>query len=192
MKRFAATLFSAILILTLTLVGQASSTDQEAISCQGKPKIEDVVKIEFLKKEYTYTVAEAAKGIKIPYKIIVEQDLSNVIPLPYGPSNYTPAGPSGMHPLERISGNGNNYALLDFGLGRPPQEIVKTIKKGTYTHTFEWDGRNWNGPSDTGQPKGKPFPPGTYDLTISMHGKVVTDAGKKPYEITRKAKVVLK
>jgi len=28
-------------------------------------------------------------------------------------------------------------------------------------------GVNWTGPSDTGNPKGAPFPPGDYTLTVS-------------------------
>ena len=69
-----------------------------------------------------------------------------------------------------------------------------TVKKGTYTHSFTWDGRNWNGPSDTGQPKGPAFPPGTYTLTVTVHGKVILDAAgqKAPYQIARTVKLILK
>ena len=41
------------------------------------------------------------------------------------------------------------------------------MPKGTYPRTFTWDGVNWRGPSDTGNPKGPPFPPGDYTLTIA-------------------------
>jgi len=41
------------------------------------------------------------------------------------------------------------------------------LRKGTYARTFTWDGVNWTGPSDTGNPKGAPFPPGDYTLTVS-------------------------
>ncbi len=155
-------------------------------------KIEDVIHIEFPQKEYVFTTAEAAKGIKIEYRIIVDEDLPKIIPLPHGPSSATPAGPGGLYPLERIAGNGQSYALLDYGLGPPPQDVIKPVKKGTYTHTFKWDGRNWGGPSDTGQPKGPPFPAGTYMLTITVHGKMMTDNGKVPYQISKSVKVVLK
>jgi hypothetical protein len=159
---------------------------------QGRPKLEDVVKIEFAAEGYTFTLAEAARGVKIAYKVIVSQDYPGVIALPHGPSSHTPAGPSGLHPLEKISDQKNLYCLLDFGLAPPPREVVKTIKKGTYVHSFSWDGRNWIGPSDFGNPKGKPFPAGTYDLTITLHGKVLVEGEKKPYKITKIAKLVLK
>jgi hypothetical protein len=125
----------------------------EAVARQVGAKLDEVLKIEFPKDGFTYTLAEAAKGIKIPYKIVVEQDYQRVISLPFGPSYREPAGPSGLHPREQKD---QMYLLSDFGLAGPPQEVVKTLKKGTYVHSFEWDGRNWNGPSDTGIPKGKP------------------------------------
>ena len=45
-----------------------------------------------------------------------------VIAMPYGPSFAEPAGPSGMHPREQISGNDQVYCLFDFGLGHVPKE----------------------------------------------------------------------
>jgi hypothetical protein len=83
-----------------------------------------------------------------------------VISLPNAPSYQEPAGPSGLHPRARISGQDQLYCLMDYGLGAPPEEVVKTLKKGTYVHSFEWDGRNWTGPSDFNNPKGKAFPAG--------------------------------
>src|SRR5262249_6823850 len=148
-------------------------------------KLEEVIRIEFPKDGYAFTLAEVANGVKISYKVIVTRDLPGMIPLPHGPTSHTPAGPSGLHPREEIAGRGNVYCLLDFGLGPGPKEVVKTIKKGTYTHSFEWDGRNWMGPSDFGHAKGKPFPAGEYDLTITLHGKVLVGGEKKPYEMSK-------
>jgi hypothetical protein len=155
-------------------------------------KLADVVKIEFPKGGYTFTCAEAAKGIKLKYKIVVTKDVEGVIAVGNAPSYHEPAGPSGLHPRERIAGKGHGYCLLDFGLGAPPKEVAKKLKKGTYEHSFEWDGRSWSGPSDTGRPKGKAFPAGTYEVTVILNGKLVTDKGKVPYSITNKTKLVLK
>lgn len=162
---------------------------------KGASKFDDVVKIEFPKDGYSFTLDEAAKGVKLEYKIIVESDLEGVIALQYGPSFREPAGPSGLHPREKISGNKQLYCLMDFGLAPPrpeKDEKAKTLKKGVYVHSFEWDGRNWTGPSDFGNKKGNHFPAGTYDVTVSFHGKLMTDKGKMPYEITRNSKLVLK
>jgi hypothetical protein len=183
------------LVPALTLVfglAAAFSARQDAAAQQARPKFEDVVKIEFPKDGYSFTLAEAAQGIKIEYKIIVEQDYEGVIPLPTGPSFHEPAGPSGLHPREKISGKDQLYCLMDFGLAAPPKEVVKTLKKDTYKHSFEWDGRNWTGPSDFGNAKGKAFPAGTYEVLVTLRGKLVTDKGQTPYEITGKTKLVLK
>jgi hypothetical protein len=163
-----------------------------AIAQKQPPKLNEVVKIEFPKHGYTLTLAEAAKGVKLSYKIVVERDVEGMIPLPFGPSFREPAGPSGLHPREVIAGNKQFYGLIDSGLAQPPREVPRTIKKGTYTHTFEWDGRNWSGPSDTAMPKGNPFPAGTYEVTVTLHGKLRTEQGVVPYQITQKAKLTLK
>jgi hypothetical protein len=118
--------------------------------------------------------------------------VEGVIAVGNPPSYHEPAGPSGLHPRERISGKGHGYCLLDLGLAAPPKEVAKKLKKGTYEHSFEWDGRNWSGPSDTGLPKGKAFPAGTYEVSVILNGKLVTDKGKVPYSITNKTKLVLK
>jgi hypothetical protein len=180
----------AVTALAVSLLWAA--TTEEAVGRAGQPKLDEVVKIEFPEGGYSYTLAEAAKGIKLSYKVIVAQDYEGVIAQKFGPSFREPAGPSGLYPQEKITGNDQVYWLMDFGLAQPPQDVVKTLKKGTFAHTFEWDGRNWTGPSDTGTAKGKPFPAGTYDVTVTMHGEVVTEKGKVPYLITRKAKLVLK
>jgi hypothetical protein len=158
---------------------------------RGGEKFEDVVQIK-LPKEYTFTTTEAAKGIKIPFEIVVLEDWNDVVPLPPGPSYNTPSGPSGLFPCLRIDGKNQLYAPLDFGLGAPPKEKATTIKKGIYKDTFAWDGRNWTGPSDFGNPKGKPFPPGEYKITISVAGKLKTKNATRPYTISGTARLVLK
>lgn len=153
------------------------------------------VRIDFPKDGYTFTLAEVAKGVRIRYQVVVDHDCEAVSPRPFGPSFAETPGPSGLYPRERISGNGHNFCLEDFGLGHPPREEDQrfvTLKKGTYLHSFEWDGRNWNGPSDTSNPRGEPFPAGTYKVTVTMHGVVRTDSGEVPYQITGTTKLVLK
>lgn len=179
-------------IVALTAGAALTAPAQDSKKPDAGARLNEVVKFEFPNDGYTFTLAEAAKKIKIEYKIVIERDLEGMIPLPFGPSAAEPAGPSGLHPREQISGNKQLYCLMDFGLAPPPKEIVKTLKKGAYVHSFEWDGRNWTGPSDFGNPKGKPFPAGTYEVTVTMHGKLVTDKGKVPYQITGKTKLVLK
>ncbi len=45
-----------------------------------------------------------------------------------------------------------------------------TLHRGLYGGSFSWSGRNWAGPSDTGNPMGAAFPTGSYALTVGAKG----------------------
>ena len=79
-------------------------------------------------------------------------------------------GPSGLYLLERVSGNGQSYCLCDNGFCASPPSNPTTLRAGTYPAVFRWDGMNWYGPSDTGNPEGPAFPAGTYVLELSARG----------------------
>jgi hypothetical protein len=158
----------------------------------GKQKLEDLIVITFPKKEYTFTLAEVAKGVKFPYRAEVRQDVPGMIPNPQNTGGNKPNDPSGLQPFPVVSGNGQRYCLQDVGLGPPPSQTPRTIKKGKYDYSFSWDGRNWTGPSDFGNPKGKPFPPGTYQFMVSALGRRQTVEGVRQYNIVGNVKVILK
>ena len=42
---------------------------------------------------------------------------------------------------------------------------------------------NWNGPSDTGQPKGAPFPPGCYAVSVRAGGRLELEAGPQIFTV---------
>lgn len=155
-------------------------------------KIEDVVSIEFALDEYEFTLDEISKGVRFDYKIVVGKDVPNVVSLPQDIGGADGAGPSGLFPFEEISGNGQSYSLHDVGLGPGPDETPRTIKKGTHPISFDWDGRNWNGPSDFCPPKGDPFPPGTYSLQVRLVGNIKSADETRRYEIAKSVKVTLK
>jgi hypothetical protein len=51
--------------------------------------------------------------------------------------------------------------------------------------TLAWDGVNWDGPSDTGNPKGAPFPEGSYTVTVRGTGqREVSPSTTLPFEVT--------
>jgi hypothetical protein len=68
-----------------------------------------------------------------------------------------------------ISGGSQRYCLCDTGLCAT-QSLTATTVLGDYVRTISWDGRNWQGPSDTGNPEGAPFPVGSYTLTLTASG----------------------
>jgi hypothetical protein len=153
-------------------------------------EIENVVSIQVPKEEYVFTLAEVAAGVQLEYRIMVRQNLDGVIPAPQQWGSGPAPGPSGLCPFEEISGDGQSYSLADTGLG-PSNDSPWRLQEGTYLHSFGWEGKNWSGPSDTDNPKGPPFPPGTYRLTVRLMGQVQTPDGRTPYNISRSASVRL-
>jgi hypothetical protein len=116
----------------------------------------------------TYTLAEAAARISIAYELVIAQDIADVVP--QAQSTCVQPGTSGLYLFERLSGNGQNYCLCDNGLCVAPPSNPTTLRAGTYAAAFLWDGMNWYGPSDTGNPKGPAFPAGSYLLETSAQG----------------------
>ncbi len=92
-----------------------------------------------------------------------------------------------LHPLDPFyvfSGGDQQHCRCDVGLCRATDEWI-TLQPGTYELTAEWSGRNWQGPSDTGNQPGEYFPPGTYDFEVSTVGEY-RDANDQvmPYEVS--------
>jgi hypothetical protein len=150
------------------------------------------VKIVFSKPEYSFTLQEATKGVSIEYQIVVDRDVSGIVPLPQDVGHAFLPGPSGLIPFEELSGNGHRYRLSDVGLGDIPSTTPTTIKQGSYSRNFTWDGRNWSGPSDYGHPKGAPFPAGDYALHVSCIGHEVLENSKPGFTIQSSVRVRLK
>ena len=118
----------------------------------------------------TFSVAQAAAGITIPYDVVVANDVFDVIPAPLDAGGCGQPGSSGLIVLEQLTGAGQSYCVCDTGLCAPNPQPATTLHAGRYGAAFSWDGRNWNGPSDTGNPKGAAFPPGAYSLTVRAAG----------------------
>jgi hypothetical protein len=106
----------------------------------------------------------------IPYDVVVASDATNVVPQPQDAGGCGQPGTSGLILFERVDGGGQAYCLCDTGLCLAMPLPPRTLHAGTYATTFSWDGKNWNGPSDTGNPQGPPFPPGDYTVSVSAIG----------------------
>jgi hypothetical protein len=135
----------------------------------------------------TVTLAEAEAGVVFTYEVVIEGDLEEVVSLPLDAGGCDQPDASGLRILERISGGRQLYCLCDTGLC-PPVTPSTTIGKGRYAGTFEWTGKNWQGPSDTVNPLGEPFPPGRYSFEIRAKGSYLAkercDTCRVPFEIT--------
>ncbi len=132
----------------------------------------DGVCIVFERTGATFTLAEAAAGVSIPYTVVVGEALE-IVPDSQTSGNCGQPGPSGLIVFERLSGGDQGYCLCDSGLCADRSDPT-TLVPGRHDATFAWDGRNWTGPSDYGNPEGAPFPAGSYTLEVSAVGTVHT------------------
>lgn len=146
------------------------------------------VRISFATSPCTFTLAQAQSGISFPYDLIVDEDVQGFVPAP----SRDGADAAYLTFQEGLSGGDQKYCVCDTGLSLPSCPTTDgglfrpdrgescdpvTIPAGVYHRTFAWDGHNWNGPSDTANPKGALFPAGDYDLTITAGSGSIGDAG---------------
>jgi hypothetical protein len=147
------------------------------------------VHVVFTSSTCVFTLAEAAAKVTFTYDLVVDQDVPGFVPAspyPYG------SNAANLALTETVAGAGQSYCVCDLGL--PVAECPTgdggfaapgdggicapiTIPAGTYHRTFSWDGRNWTGPSDYGNPEGPPFPAGDYTLTVASAAGSLGDAG---------------
>ncbi len=153
------------------------------------PGILPGVSIDISGNPETITLAEAAAGVLFQYEIVVEKGLEGVISRPLDAGRCDQLHVSGLRILESIAGDDQLYCLCDTGHCLPMEDSV-TLRTGRYKGSFEWTGRNWRGPSDTGNRVGDPFPPGRYTLEIRAAGlhRSREDCAtcQVPYEVSAK------
>lgn len=150
------------------------------------------VRIEFTTSLCAWTLAEVRAGVQIDYWVRIDADVKGVVPLPQDAGECDEPGPSGLILFEELAGDGQRYGMYDKGLCEGPLEESVTLRSGSYSGTFQWDGRNWSGPSDTGAQKGDPFPPGVYTLTVSAWGRLEDEAGATAFKVAGSLRVRLR
>lgn len=131
------------------------------------------VSIRYTGTTCTFTLAQAAAGIEIPYQVEIVSATPNVAPASQDVGNCEMPDQSGLILFARLAGMSQQYCQCDVGLCSGPRlKPPITLTAGTYPESFSWDGKNWNGPSDTNQPEAAPFPVGSYTLDVSAVGSV--------------------
>jgi hypothetical protein len=117
----------------------------------------------------SYSLAEVAAGIEIPYHEEIDAPVGGLRPAQGDAGGCQQPDEAGLIVSYQISGGGQSYCLCDVGLCAA-QSFITSAAVGNYYHQIAWDGRNWYGPSDTGNPEGAPFPAGTYTITLTATG----------------------
>ena len=126
------------------------------------------VQLVFPDQPCVYTAAEVAAGIQIAYDEVITAAVANLRSTSNS-GNCARPDDAGLIVGYQISGAGQSYCLCDTGLCAP-EIFVNTTVVGTHARKIPWDGRNWYGPSDTNNPEGPAFPPGTYTITLTASG----------------------
>jgi hypothetical protein len=119
----------------------------------------------------SYSQAQVAAGIAIPYHEEIDMPIGGLHPIPGDAGGCQLPDEAGLIVSYQISGAGQSYCVCDTGLCAA-QSFMTSAAVGNYYHQIAWDGRNWNGPSDTSNPEGAPFPVGTYTVTLTASGAV--------------------
>lgn len=164
MKATAYFLVFAMLVCVIAHCKDSSPTGQQLKS------IREIISIKFNQPDYTFTLNQASQGIQIPYSIVITENVDTVYAIQL--ATCTQPDSSGLIPLEVLSGNGQNYCKCDNGFCfYMPEGYLSKLRRGNYPYSFQWTGRNWNGPSDTGNPLEGLFPAGEYVLTIRIKGR---------------------
>lgn len=132
----------------------------------------DGVAIDFGDAPCVFTLREARAGVSTPYRLVVTDAVEDLVSFraDWGDCGVTRVGP--LWTDESIAGAGLAYCRCDVGLcvGRRPPPAPLPV--GTYASAFAWQAVDWFGESDYGNPKGEPFPPGDYLISITTNGLV--------------------
>jgi hypothetical protein len=125
-----------------------------------------------------FTLGEAEVGIHIDYEVIIKSDL----PILYTAGEVTGEHQAPLHLTSTLSGQGQRYCLCDTGPG-VDSVVELRVAAGTYPGSFDWNGRNFTGPSDTGRTPGPAFPVGDY--VLALHGEGSHQKPATPAELVK-------
>lgn len=134
-----------------------------------------------------FTAAELSAGVELTYAIEIKEELSGIETQSLVSYTQDPSSPQDLLPLASVVGGGQSYCPADFGRGmrKPPE--ARTVPTGRETYSLRWSGRNWGGPSCTGEEPKDPFPPGTYAFTVRLSGTL-----GEPYQVEASVPLVIK
>ena len=161
----------------------ASRDGEDAASCTATSESDlPGARMEIDTSVCVFTLAQARAGISIGYEVVIDESIPDVTPRAQDAGNCDQPDGSGLIPFELLAGGGQRYCICDVGLCRA-MPTATTLVAGRFHHTFMWDGTNWTGPSDTGNPPGPPFPAGSYTLSVSAVGTWIVGGGTTPFRV---------
>lgn len=127
-----------------------------------------------------FSLAELSLGVVLDYTVQIESSEAEVWSEPLDAGQCGRPDESGLVVQERVEGNDQSWCVCDEGRCMGPEPEFIRLPPGTYDGAIDWDGRNWFGPSDFGNPPGEPFPPGDYLFVVRAAGQYRLADGSTP------------
>jgi len=167
------------------LCGLPSGPDGPGAPCQRSSySTLDGVETVLLPSKCTYTVAEATAGVSVPFVVVVRDTVPHFLATPLDSGGCSQPDTTGFETFVEVTsiaddGGGQRYCQCDIGLCHDPIALPVDLTPGCRNGTVRWEGVNWTGPSDFGNPKGAPFSPGQYVLTVRQAGRIPAEGGTR-------------
>ena len=170
----------------------------DAPLCPAAVTISDLpgVSLRFVDAPCALSLAQAAQGVRVKYEVVVEAPPEGVPravwPRPQDAGGCGLPGDSGLIVFEQVQGEQRRWCLCDTGLCQAPEELYVELTPGAYPGEFVWDGVEWEGPSDFGNPPGAPFPAGAgYEFVLSAKGRVRLSGAERDFTVEARAPFTL-
>jgi hypothetical protein len=170
----------------------------DAPLCPAAVTISDLpgVSLRFVDAPCALSLAQAAQGVRVKYEVVVEAPPEGVPravwPRPQDAGGCGLPGDSGLIVSEQVQGEQRRWCLCDTGLCQAPEEVYGELTLGAYPGEFVWDGVEWEGPSDFGNPPGPPVPAGAgYEFVVSAKGRVRFSGAERDFTVEARAPFTL-
>lgn len=167
-----------------------------------KPKYEGVLPgahVDLSTTPCVFSISQGQGGFELPFHLVVES--SELLTPSRNSGQCAPAKFAGGVGLWlRVQGNSGGEQQLwcqcdtgpCFFQGGANADVFKATQPGTHASKLWWDGKNFQGASDTGQKPGKAFPPGEYLFRVQTDGKrKKADGTLEPYAATASLPILL-
>lgn len=137
-------------------------------------------------EDCTFTLAEAAVGITFQTRLTVDAPIAGVSARPLDAGGCDGPLDRGVQiaPFVTIFGGEQRWCICDEGLCMAPDPTLVAVESANITQEYRWNGVNWTGPSDFGNPEGPPFPPGDYVIEVRAEGEFDRGANALPEPYT--------
>lgn len=157
--------------------------------------------VDLSKTPCVFSISQNPNYFKLPFQVVVEtsemltpgRNLGQCAP----PDNWMYGGVGTWLRIEgKVGGQEQVWCQCDTGpcffMGGANDDKWVATTPGVYDAQISWDGKNFQGASDTQQVPGKAFPPGEYFFRVQTHGKrKKADGTTEPYAATASLKILL-